>query len=61
MNGNLIAERCLAAGLNIHEAAKRAGVDPAPFLVSQDKPSDDDRIPCGVLRRIGTAVLPRFT
>lgn len=51
MNRALIAARCAAGGLSIHEAAKKAWVDPA--LLWDDAGRDgDDRIPVGVLRQL---------
>lgn len=43
MNRDLIAEP---------GPSRAAAIDPAPFLISQDKHCNDDRIPFGVLRRI---------
>jgi hypothetical protein len=51
MNRELIAARCEAGGLSIHEAAMKAWVD--PVLLWEDPGSEaDDRIPLGVLRRL---------
>ena len=52
MNHKLIAERCRAGGLSIHEAAIRAGIDPYPLYSLPESPQEDDRIPFGVLKRL---------
>ncbi len=49
MNRELIAERCRAGGLSIHEAAQQAWVDPVLMWFDLDDAADD-RIPLGTLR-----------
>lgn len=51
MNRDLIAARCTAGGLSIHEAAMKAWVDPI-MLWEEPGLEADDRIPVGVLRRL---------
>ncbi len=51
MNRELIAARCAAGGLSIHDAAMKAWVDPALFWEDAGR-EGDDRIPVGVLRRL---------
>jgi len=51
MNRDLIAARCAAGGLSIHEAAMEAWID--PIMLWEDPGLEaDDRIPVGVLRRL---------
>ena len=51
MNRDLIAARCAAGGLSVHQAAMKAWVD--PMLLWEDPGLEaDDRIPLGVLRRL---------
>ncbi len=52
MNNKLIAERCHAAGLNVHEAARRVHIDPFPFHDVAENRHEDDRVPFGVLRTL---------
>jgi hypothetical protein len=51
MNRELIAERCRAGGLGIHQVAMQAWVDPV-VLWEDGGDHGDDRIPLGVLRRL---------
>ena len=52
MNHKLIAERCRAGGLSVHEAAMRARIDPDPIFCLPESPQEDGRIPFGVLRML---------
>lgn len=51
MNRDLIAQRCRAGGLGIHELAMQVWVDPV-FMWEDPGSYGDDRIPLGVLRRL---------
>ncbi len=52
MNRDLIAQRCLAGGLSIHQAARRAGLDPLPIFDLPQNRHADGRIPLAVLKNL---------